>query len=127
MIDEPAVRVKESKDQQGKNNHGDQVGQNQPGHKKLRVQLAQQLRHQDGNNNGNYGPQRNKGDIVEQGVPRHNPGIAGLEQKGKVLESDPIASENSFGVIDILEGDKHPEHRKIAVDQKIEQARSGQY
>ncbi|MNJ49277.1 hypothetical protein D3C77_444960 [compost metagenome] len=126
VVNEPAVRVQKRKNEIRKDDHRDQVRQHEARMKDLGKSFAEQLRHEDGDNDRHNRPQYDKGGIIQQRVSRHDPGIARLKQKLEIVESDPIAAEYAFGIVNIFKGNKDADHRNITVYNKIQQSGSGQ-
>ena len=65
----------------------------------------------------------NKRDVIQQGIPDNDSGVAGRKEVFKILGPIPWAFEYTVIHVVLFEGNNYSRHRYIVVDKKIDDPR----
>ena len=122
LVDETGVDTEESVDQVGDDDGREQMGEQDHALVEF-FEPAGQLREDDCDRNREDGVDDNECDVVKDGVPGDDPGVAGLEEVLEVGQAAPGASVDALAGVVGLKCDDQPRHRHVVVDDEVGEPR----
>ena len=79
------------------------------------------LVHGDGDKHLHHNAKHDERNVVQEGVARQRPQLAGNEQKPEVGQTNPRAAQDALVIVVLLEGDHQPAHGQIAENEHIQE------
>ncbi len=120
QVQEAALCAKHRENQITDDNHGNQERKKNDALIETGSELVSHFIKQNRDRNCHDRIENNKRSVIKDGVPGNDVGIRRLEQILEVFKADPIAAEYTLGIVDVLEGDDHTEHRQVIVDNEVD-------